>query len=375
MSDKFEIGFVENQQVTVACDSIQQPNRKDYSERKSYRQALDAYKAAKTICDQIIQEELTYPGVTRGSGILTRPINSKIDTTNVIAIFIQPNGGDLLGSTRHISIGGEIPGVIGLTTELGRPERVGGSDIIMYLQTREELVTILANLSDHPHLPTRSLAVSVLYRLGHDASPAIPKLISRLEEEKDVWVLLELVGIFKYLSEELPEECRPAIPALKKHIFDENFSTGLTAASALHNLGVSTDYTLPDLLIEIEDDDPEVRHQAVLKMGQAMPAMDEAKPLAIDALIKRLEEDPDPKVRFSAAGSLHHSAEAVPSLIASLDDPEELVVTFAAQSLGSIGEPAKPALPVLRKLASENKYPNHLGTIEQAIRFIEEESK
>ena len=88
-------------------------------------------------------------------------------------------------------------------------------------------------------------------------------------------------------------------------------------------------------------------------------------------LVKALK-DPNPKVRNSAAQSLEkiQAADAVPDLVALLDDPDRDVQVRAAYALGGMGKAASGAEPAMRKAqerARAQKNSMVEGTIELAL--------
>jgi HEAT repeat protein len=88
-------------------------------------------------------------------------------------------------------------------------------------------------------------------------------------------------------------------------------------------------------------------------------------------LVKALK-DSNPKVRNSAAQSLEkiQAADAVPDLVALLDDPDRDVQVRAAYALGGMGKAASSAEPGLRdaqKRARAQKNSMVEGTIELAL--------
>lgn len=99
---------------------------------------------------------------------------------------------------------------------------------------------------------------------------------------------------------------------------------------------------------------------AVLVLFGALAQADEKKTtdLTIPQLIKNLS-DKDPDVRADAADELGKKGavakKAVPDLIAALKDPEETVRDAAVDALGQIGAAAKDAIPELAKALGDDK--------------------
>ncbi len=94
---------------------------------------------------------------------------------------------------------------------------------------------------------------------------------------------------------------------------------------------------------ELADEDPEVRADAALRLGQTKARE------AVDALVAVLD-DPDERVRVEAARALGEIGDprAVPALTRLAGDRLHTVRIAVAQALGKIGDPA--ALPALKQL-------------------------
>jgi HEAT repeat protein len=96
---------------------------------------------------------------------------------------------------------------------------------------------------------------------------------------------------------------------------------------------------LPVLASGLDGDDPEKRWWSVRALA-ALPGDD-----SVSYLIQALT-DPEPQVRQCAALGLrqHPTEEALPGLIARLDDPDSLAARLATDALIAIGKPAALAL-------------------------------
>ncbi|HKD20262.1 MAG TPA: DUF2961 domain-containing protein [Thermoanaerobaculia bacterium] len=111
--------------------------------------------------------------------------------------------------------------------------------------------------------------------------------------------------------------------------------------------------------------------------GLAAMALKDKGPAALPALpqLEKALKDPDPNVRLMAGNAIaaigKDAAPAVPALIAacSVKDEQIHVLRACAGALGAIGKPAaKPALPILKKLA---EHPRIRWAAEAAIKQIE----
>lgn len=104
---------------------------------------------------------------------------------------------------------------------------------------------------------------------------------------------------------------------------------------------------LPKLIRLLEDYDSAVRYWAAVALGALGP---EAAPAA-EALTEALA-DPQPNVRFAAAGALctlDHCKDALPVLAKGLQDSRPYVILHAARELQSIGDRACPVIPAIEK--------------------------
>jgi len=81
------------------------------------------------------------------------------------------------------------------------------------------------------------------------------------------------------------------------------------------------------------------------------PLMAKTKREEAQGLMKKLAKSQDDSVRASAAWRLGQmgATDAVPSLIAALEDKSKSVRANAAGSLWNLGEVSKPAMPALKK--------------------------
>jgi uncharacterized protein (TIGR02996 family) len=99
-----------------------------------------------------------------------------------------------------------------------------------------------------------------------------------------------------------------------------------------------------DVLLRL--DDPEVRRDAVLALGESHEVG-----TAVPALTAALKDDDDPVVRREAAralGQIGEKAEAaMPDLAAALKDENANVRWQAARALGRVGPKAQAAVPAL----------------------------
>ena len=121
---------------------------------------------------------------------------------------------------------------------------------------------------------------------------------------------------------------------------------------SFYDLG-KDNYTLPQAGLDAED--AAGRFWGVMRLYQQQK---ETAPAWLDKLAAMLA-DPSPAVRVAAAGLLHRyrPEKAMPVLIQELQSPDEWVRLQAANEIDPLGEAAKPALDIFRKLVDDpNQY-------------------
>ena len=182
---------------------------------------------------------------------------------------------------------------------------------------------------------------------------SVEDLIECLEEEKYMahWDVAELLGKFG-------PQAAPAIPALKKALFAQQWLTRSHAAEALGKIGPSAKQAIPDLLKAITDEASCVHSsakEALDKIDLRWYEMEETKQ-AIPNFIKGLNHE-EWLVRSNIVEVLGKIGtcfeESIPLLVAALGDEEKGVRQQAKKSLDKINprwyevEEAKKAIPDL----------------------------
>jgi HEAT repeat protein len=121
------------------------------------------------------------------------------------------------------------------------------------------------------------------------------------------------------------------------------------AMRSVGSFGPQAASALPQLISALQDSDGQVRIAAAWAISQVAPSTNEATVKALE----RALSDTDPRVRSIAAVALRQigpgAADAIPQLIACLDDPVAFVRAPAADALGAIGPAARPAVAPLSK--------------------------
>lgn len=128
-----------------------------------------------------------------------------------------------------------------------------------------------------------------------------------------------------------------------------------------------------EIIESLAHDDPVVRYWAVRGMGWAISRLRPRQ----DQLVKRLTKsltDPSASVKIEAADQLARLGfveEALPVLIAALDEPQESAAMQAAAALVAMGKQAAPARSKLQQASqSGGEYVKRLAT--RALQNLEE---
>ena len=137
---------------------------------------------------------------------------------------------------------------------------------------------------------------------------------------------------------------------------------------------------VPQLIKDLEHEDPLFRRQAARALGKIGEKAEES----VSSLVDVLENDTEPKVRGSAAialGKIGKKTElSVPALIKALDDEEVIVSSVAAEALVSIAlklqdkENLLPP-PQLKKTINEFEKVEKLFNTDQGDNFTEEQKR
>jgi HEAT repeat protein len=174
----------------------------------------------------------------------------------------------------------------------------------------------LIKLLHDPDYSVRLAAVEALDEFGPAAAPAVPDLIEILSEDSD------LPGSAMTTLLDIGPAAAPAVPALIKVLDDDDYGYRGLAAQALGSIG-------PDA-------------------KTALPKLEEL-----------LSGDSNSSVRVSAGEALGNigNPEAIPSLIAALDDQDPMTRRYVALALAKFGDQARMAVPALvAKLSDDEEY-------------------
>ena len=203
--------------------------------------------------------------------------------------------------------------------------------------------TVRRALGD-PDPEVRRLLLAALSGLFADERlfPAITPLL----EDMDATVRREAARAWAanpYFSDEVKPVVAPARAALLKLATDQGLDTRRAVWEALSYLGVGSDPARP--MLGLIDKDPIVQACAVTALGRRGSTDD------IKTLVHLLQREPA-TLRIAAAHALGiaKSPAAVPALIRSTADKDELASRLAIWALGEIGPAAKAAVPALEQI-------------------------
>jgi HEAT repeat protein len=197
---------------------------------------------------------------------------------------------------------------------------------------------LLAALAD-PRVEVRRLGALALWKSGgrwggEKVNAGLGPALTRALDDPDPAVRTAAAGIVGNYGPWLKE----AHPALLRHVRDESRDVRVWVVRAL-DAATSWDEKIDVLLPLLSDPDAEVRAAATGGIGVPTPRAR----IAVPALVKAFG-DPDPAVREAAAGAFVGMSgqvtapEAVPGLLAMLEDESGQVRATAAAALGQLGD-------------------------------------
>ncbi|HIK29717.1 MAG: HEAT repeat domain-containing protein [Oscillatoriaceae bacterium SKW80] len=219
----------------------------------------------------------------------------------------------------------------------------------MGTDAKEAIPSLVARLQDSDWR-VRSAAARALGKIGTEAkleAPAlVPPLIHALEDSDP--------EVRRSAAEALGRIGSPVVPDLINALQDENASVRAAAAEALGQIGADAREVVPHLIARLQDSDWRVRSGAAKALGTIGSQASLEASIVVEPLIDALK-DKDPEVRRAAAEVLVKiGSEAVPKLIAALDDERSTVRAGVAWVLGQIGAGSASAVPQLIARLQDN---------------------
>lgn len=243
-------------------------------------------------------------------------------------------------------------------------------------------------------------AVDELRWVGSHAAEATTLLLEALKDEH--WELRERAAIVIGHIDPEPE----LVTALSGALSDKEPKVRYAVVGALHAYGPAAYDALPDLIAMLGDEAANVRNRAVSAISAMNPAIADIMPRLRDILQKSdtnaresailmlsyLEPDEDIitliieetyndrwQTRVIAVKGLGRVGagypDAISALINALDDENEKVRQYAAESLGMIGPVARIALPKLRELAENEESHAVRNAADKAVEKITTEEE
>jgi HEAT repeat protein len=253
-------------------------------------------------------------------------------------------------------------------------------------QKRELLPSLRSALKTNATMAERS--ARALSQMGGYSEPAIPELIQALAYDEE--------SVFAPVRDALVNAGAASVPSLEKALTDSNFFVRRRAAQTLGKLQGKAAHAAPMLVKLLEDPQYDVHaaaEAALLSIGEsaigpvasglrtddenarrtALTMLSKLGPLSAPYLIDALKHDPSGYVRVTAAESLGDVKGAplvVPALIESLNDLEDGIRAASADSLGALGDAAKPAVGMLIVASLQDKEPLVKSKAGQALTKI-----
>jgi HEAT repeat protein len=191
-------------------------------------------------------------------------------------------------------------------------------------------------------------AAQRLSSLGAYARPARPELLATFRDESADVRAAAVDAICSSLAD--PPDDDPEIPkAARLVLSDPDVRVRVYAAAILTQYGAPAADVLPVLCEGLTNPDPNVAGAATQSLGRLGPAAEPAIPALREAVLFSSEPN------YSALETLGKiGLPALPVLIEALDRGDSLCKRVAADVLGELGEPARVALPALRKLTLQS---------------------
>lgn len=235
-------------------------------------------------------------------------------------------------------------------------------------EVRRAVKVLMAALEDKEK---RDHAAFALQYMAPESAEAVPVLLAMLDDPESVRKTFShpRLNIVRALGAMGPGAATAA-PRLAQCLKDDEEGLRGEAAHALGRMGEAARKYIPDLVEALRGPD-RVR-------GVAVEAISNLGTVANDAvrpLLNLLNSAASREARVAAAITLTRIGmkgrkDAVPILVACLDDSEAPVAEWSADVLAQIGPDAAAALPALRKLQKSTRI-GRPSAIENAIKVIE----
>jgi HEAT repeat protein len=245
----------------------------------------------------------------------------------------------LVGRLRTMLIGGVLPLAVGCGAQTSPPP------------TPNRLTSAFVSQLTLGDVRERADSARRLGELGADALSAVPSLMSALSDESDIVRVAAAHALLQLDPENAEAPVKILVEILLKR---ESEDAAHQAALALDEFnrehpgvakaaivearngaesGAFKSHMVQDLVVQLNDPDPELREAAAIGLGQ----MGTIAAPAASALVEKLN-DPGQKVRFAACDALWHIGPAsLPALETALDDDRRMVQIGSASALLWLG--------------------------------------
>ncbi len=212
-----------------------------------------------------------------------------------------------------------------------------------YGRAAETAIPALLEALTHSEASIRRNAAFALGEMGPDAKTAIEDLAEALRRDPDIEVR-------RNAAFALGEIGSPSIPVLIRCLNDKDSRVRRNVSSALVRIGTPT---VPYLVKALAVSDPITRRNAAGILGRIGPKAKEAIP----ALTKALDDD-DKSFCWTVKQALKNIKRVtVEDLIENLSDKNAFLRNDSAKSLGALGEDAQDAVPALIACLNDEKAP------------------
>ena len=246
-------------------------------------------------------------------------------------------------------IGGDQAAAVIFVAMLLSPHHQADSSEIQTLlrQFPKPAVAELTKALGDPQASHRMIAADGLGVLKEHARPAIPTLLRRLQDDKEV----QRCAI-KALSK-IGDASQPVVQALRTVLKSPEAEVRIITARSLIELRSDDGAAMALLGSELKSEFAENRQQAV----QALIFLQGRLEPLVSPLIAALRDD-ESEVRRRAAEVLGQigATKATAALVEALHDSDEHLARFAATALGQIGPDAESAVPQLIEACEAQDY-------------------
>jgi len=200
-----------------------------------------------------------------------------------------------------------------------------------------------------PGSDLRLHAATRLSTIGILARPAFPELFDALKDDApEVRAAVSLAILNAIGDPPLPDDSE-IVPTVRRSLNDPSLGVRVNIATILVRLkAINANDALPILRDGVTDEDDVVACTAAYALGDIGPAAEPALPSLREALYRGEAVN---SVAVDALGKI--GTPAIPLLIEAVERGDDMVKWAAIDALAKMGEPARVALPALRKAATD----------------------